>query len=53
MKIFIKRLFCKHEWYLYRTIHGDERNYATQEHRCKLCGKHRYSGGNYNVEHLS
>src|SRR5699024_5360770 len=33
MKIFLKRLFCKHEWYLYRTIHGDERNYATQEHR--------------------
>lgn len=27
-------------------------NYATQEHRCKLCNKHRYSGGNYKVYEL-
>lgn len=52
MKMFFKRLFCKHEWYLYRTTHSDERNYTTQEHRCKLCGKHRYSGGSFKVYEL-
>nr|DAO49952.1 MAG TPA: hypothetical protein [Caudoviricetes sp.] len=40
---FIKRLFCKHQYRLYRTIHGDEANYARSEWRCKLCDKHRYS----------
>lgn len=40
---FIGRLFCQHEWCLYRTIHGDEANYARSEWRCARCGKHRYS----------
>lgn len=49
---FIKRLICPHRWYLFRKIHGDERNYATEEHRCSICGKHRYSGGNFKVHKL-
>jgi len=40
---FIKRLFCKHEYRLYRTIHGDEANYASSEWRCSKCDKHKYS----------
>lgn len=40
-----RRLFCKHDWKHLRSIHGDERNYATDEWGCPKCGKHRYSGG--------
>jgi len=40
-----KRLFCTHEnWNRFRTIHGDEANYARSEWRCANCDKHKYSG---------
>lgn len=40
---FIVRMLCKHRWKLFRTIHGDEANYARSEWRCEYCDKHRYS----------
>lgn len=44
MGAFIKRLMCTHEkWSRFRTIHGDERNYARSEWRCDNCDKHKYS----------
>lgn len=38
-----KRMFCVHDWRIYRTIHGDEANYARSEWRCAHCDEHKYS----------
>ncbi|AXG66451.1 hypothetical protein JA13_048 [Dickeya phage vB_DsoM_JA13] len=40
---FVTRLLCTHDWKRFRTIHGDEANYARSEWRCTKCNKHRYS----------
>ncbi|CAM3961655.1 hypothetical protein SESI111939_10070 [Serratia silvae] len=38
-----KIMFCKHEYLLIRTIHGDEALYARSEWKCNKCGHNRYS----------
>ncbi len=46
---FIRRLFCKHEYRLYRIIYGDEiigRNYKRYELCCEKCGNRKYSQSN-------
>ncbi|GKW34896.1 hypothetical protein PEC730217_36760 [Pectobacterium carotovorum subsp. carotovorum] len=43
---FIKRLFCRHNYKLYRTLYGDEiigRNWHRYEVLCEKCGTHKYS----------
>jgi hypothetical protein len=42
MKLFIKRLFCRHEFIFGRNIYGDEIinwGYKRSLWRCNLCGK--------------
>lgn len=44
IKYVFKTLMCEeHDYKLFRTIHGDEANFARSEWRCKYCDKHVYS----------
>lgn len=44
IKYVIKTLICEeHDYTLFRTIHGDEANFARSEWHCKYCDKHVYS----------
>lgn len=47
----VTRMLCTHEWKHFRTIHGDERNYACSEWRCTKCDKHRYSQYDDKMDH--
>ena len=44
-ELWIRPLFCKHDYYLVRCIYGDEamqRN-GRYEYRCEKCGKFKYT----------
>lgn len=42
LKLFFKRLFCKHQYVMIEQFHGDRKNIANGILKCTKCGKERY-----------